>query len=70
MNCPRCCQNSSPRRSHLAKDEAASVKLAKGKKLDFTDIRNEHAEISLKQEDARRWRMAENLLTEHVLAKV
>lgn len=60
-----------PWRSDRAKSEAsnaektlASVKLGKGDTLVATSIRNEYADIILKQEDIRRWQMAEKLLSE------
>ncbi|CAF9940424.1 hypothetical protein IMSHALPRED_002019 [Imshaugia aleurites] len=43
---------------------STSIKLTKGKSLASTSIRNEYEDITyvLKQEDVRRWQMAENLL--------
>lgn len=64
----------SPWTSHLAKRKArdtelklSSIKLSKGKKL--ASIRNEHEDIILEQEDARRWQMAEELLGEDLLRR-
>lgn len=58
-------------KSHFARSKArdlemapTATKLTKGKKLANTNIRNEHENVLLKQEDVRRWQMAEDLLTE------
>lgn len=48
---------------------STTTKLAKGKKLEHTSIRNDHQEIVLEQEDVRRWQIAETLLTEHLLRR-
>ena len=60
-----------PWRSHFGRSKVrdlemapTTTKLTKGKKLANTNIRNEHEDIILKQEDVRRWQMAEDLLTE------
>ena len=65
--------NKLPWRSDRAKSEAsnvekelASFKLGKMDKLVATSIRNEYEDIILKQEDIRRWQMAEELLSEHL----
>ncbi len=59
-----------PWRSHFARSKKkdleiapTTTKLTKGKTLANTNIRNEHEDITLKQEDVRRWQMAEDLLT-------
>ena len=66
-----------PWRSDRAKNEAsnveqelASIMLGKGDRLVATSIRNEYGDIILKQEDIRRWQMAENLLIEDLSRRI
>ena len=56
-------------RSQPTKSKSNSIKLTKGEKLESSGIRNEHDDIILEQEDVRRWRMAEDLLSEHQLGR-
>ncbi len=60
-----------PWKSHFARGKIrdlemapTTTKLTKGKKLANTNIQNEHEDITLKEEDVRRWQMAKDLLTE------
>ena len=55
--------------SHV-EQELASIKLGKGDRLVATSIRNEYGDIILKQEDIRRWQMAENLLIEDLSRRI
>ena len=48
----------------------ASTKLGKGDRLVATRIRNEYGDIILKQEDVRRWQMAENFLIQDLSRRI
>ena len=43
----------------MAKKRSSSIKLARGKKLEATNIRNESEDVLLEPEDVRRWQIAE-----------
>ena len=58
-----------PWKSRLAKKKSPSIKLARGEKLEATNIRNETEDVFLEPEDVRRWQIAETLLTEHLVGR-
>lgn len=58
-----------PWKSRLAKKKSISIKLARGQKLEATNIRNESEDVFLEPEDVRRWQIAEGLLIEHLVGR-
>ena len=58
-----------PWKPRLANKKSKSIKLARGKKLEATNIRNESEDVFLEPQDVRRWQLAELLLTEHQVGR-